>query len=129
MPIIFDLLGITLFENRNDHSYFLDINYLIFHNIIKKGETMQKEELIQIHTFLLQLRTQLENMTNNNNSKAFLSYDNLRIGPHKINRDKNDHKLAIFEVSKGIANLMLENNCSTFQRIYDYLEKMCIRFR
>lgn len=93
------------------------------------GREIQKEELIQLHTFLLQLRTQLENITNNNNSQAFSSYDKLKIGPHKINRDKNDHKLAIFELSKGIANLMLENNCSAFRRIYNNLEKMCFRFR
>ena len=93
------------------------------------GRKIQKEELIQLHTFLLQLRTQLENMVENNNSNAFVSYDNLKIGPHKINRDKNDHKLAIFELCKGIANLLQENNCYAFQKIYDYLEKMCIRFR
>ena len=93
------------------------------------GREIQKEELIQLHTFLLQLRTQLENMTENNNSQAFLSYDKLNIGPHKINRDKNEHKLAVFELCKGIASLLLENNCYVFQKIYDDLERMCIRFR
>jgi hypothetical protein len=93
------------------------------------GREIQKEELIQLHTFLLQLKTQLENIMENNNSQAFLSYDKLKIGPHKINRDKNEHKLGIFELCKGIANLLLENNCYAFQNIYDDLEKMCIRFR
>lgn len=93
------------------------------------GREIQKEELIQLHTFLLQLRTQLENMIENNNSNAFVTYEKLKIGPHKINRDKNEHKLAIFELSRGIANLMFENNCSVFQGIYDDLEKMCNRFR
>ena len=90
---------------------------------------MQKEELIQIHTFLLQLRTQLENMMENNNSQAFLSYDKLSIGPHKINRDKNEHKLGIFELCKGIAKLLQENNFSIFQNIYKNLEEICNRFR
>jgi len=93
------------------------------------GREIQKEELIQLHTFLLQLRTQLENMTENNNSQAFLSYEQLNIGPHKVNRDKREHKLAVFELSKGIAYLLLENNYYPFQGIYNDLEKMCIRFR
>ena len=93
------------------------------------GREIQKDELIQIHAFLLQLRTHLENLVENNNPKVFLSYEKLNIGPHKIHKSKKEHKLAIFELSKGFANLLLENNCSVFQRIYDDLEKMCIRFR
>ena len=65
----------------------------------------------------------------NNNPKIFLSYDKLNIVPYKIHKNKKEHKLAIFELSKGIANLLLENDYSTFQKIYDDLEKMCIRFR
>lgn len=90
---------------------------------------MQKEELIQIHTFMLQLRTQIENMTENNNSRAFISYDKLNIGPHKIHKSKDEHKLAVFELSKGIANLLQENNYPVFHRIYDDLEKTCNRYR
>ena len=93
------------------------------------GKEIQKDEIIQLHSFLLQLRTHIENLVENNNPKSFLSYEKLNIGPHKINRDKNEHKLAIFELSKGIANLLMVNNCSVFQKIYDDLEKMCNRFR
>ena len=93
------------------------------------GKEIQKDELIQIHAFLLQLRTCLENMTKNNNSHAFLSYDKLSIGPHKVHKSKKDHKLAVFELCKGITNLLQESNCSVFQRIYDDLEKICNRLR
>ena len=65
----------------------------------------------------------------NNNPQAFLSYEKLNIGPHKIHKDKNEHKLAIFELSKGIANLLQKNNCFVFQGIYDDLRKICKRFR
>jgi hypothetical protein len=65
----------------------------------------------------------------NNSPQAFLSYEKLNIGPHKIHKDKNEHKLAIFELSKGIANLLQENNFSVFQRTYDNLGKMCKRFK
>ena len=90
---------------------------------------MQKDELIQLHAFLLQLRTYLEYLVENNNPQAFLSYEKLNIGPHKIHKSKKEHKLAVFELSKGVTGLLQENNCSVFQKIYDDLEKMCNRFR
>jgi hypothetical protein len=82
-----------------------------------------------MHTFLLQLRTNLENLMKNNNPKAFLSYEKLNIGPHKIYKSKKEHKLAVFELCKGITNLLQESNCSVFQRIYDDLDKICNRLR
>jgi len=93
------------------------------------GRETQKDEIIQFHTFLLQIRTHLENMMENNNTQAFLSYEKLNIGPHKIHKSKKEHKLAVFELSKGITNLLQENNCSVFQRTYIGLERMCNRFR
>ena len=90
---------------------------------------IQKDEIIQFHTFLLQLRAHLENMVENNNTQAFLSYDKLNIVPHKVHKSKKEHKLAVFELSKGIAALLQENNCYVFQKIYGDLEKMCDRFR
>lgn len=93
------------------------------------GRETQKDEIIQFHTFLLQLRTYLENIVENNNPQAFLSYEKLNIGPHKIHKSKKEHKLAVFELSKGITGLLQESNCSGFQRIYDDLEKMCNRSR
>lgn len=96
---------------------------------MKKGREIQKDEIIQMHTFLLHLRTCIENMIGNNNLQAFISFEKLNIGPHKIHKSKKEHKLAVFELSRGIADLLLDHNCSDFQRIYDDLEKMCNRFR
>ena len=60
---------------------------------------------------------------------SILSYEKLNISSHKVHRSKKEHKLAVFELCKGITNLLQESNCSVFQRIYDDLEKMCYRFR
>ena len=90
---------------------------------------MQKDETVQLHIFLFQLRTHLENMMENNNSQAFLSYDKLDITPHQVHKSKKEHNLAIFELSKGIANLLQENDYSISQQIHDSLERMCNRFR
>ena len=67
-----------------------------------------------MHTFLLQLRTNLENLMKKNNTKAFLFYEKLNIGPHKIYKSKKEHKLAVFELSKGMLNLLQESNYSVF---------------
>jgi hypothetical protein len=65
----------------------------------------------------------------NNNSQAFLSYDKLDIIPHQIHKSKKEHNLAIFELSRGIANLLKENDYSISQQIHDSLEGRCVRFR
>ena len=90
---------------------------------------MQKDEIIQLHVFLLQMRAQLENMMENDNSQAFLFYDEMNILPQQVHKSKKEHNLAIFELSKGIANLLQENDYSISQQIHDNLERMCNRFR
>jgi len=79
--------------------------------------------------FLLQLRTRLANMMEKDNSQAFLPYDEMNILPQQVHRSKDEHKLAIFELGKGIAELLQENDCSAFQNIYGRLEGTCVRFR
>ena len=90
---------------------------------------MQKDELIQFHTFLFQLKTHLDDMVDNNSGLEFQSYDKLNVTPYQVYKSKREHNLAVFELSKGITTLLQENNCSVFQGIYDDLEKMCNRFR
>ena len=47
----------------------------------------------------------------------------------QVHKSKDEHELAIFELSKGIANLLQENDYSISQQILDSLERMCNRFR
>jgi len=79
--------------------------------------------------FLLQLRAQLVHMIEKDNSQVFLPYDEMSIFPQQVHRSKDEHELAIFELSKGIANLLQENDYSISQQIRDSLERMCNRFR
>ena len=90
---------------------------------------MRKDEIIQLHMFLLQLRTQLVDMVENDASQAFLSYDEMNIFPQQVHRTKDEHELAVFELSKEIVDLLQENNRSAFQNTYDGLEGICNRFR
>ena len=90
---------------------------------------MQKDDFIQLHLFLLQVRSYLENTTKNGNLNSFLSYDELDVGPHHVHKSKRKHQLAVWELSKGIAHMLKEENNSAFQKIYDRLDMMCNRFK
>lgn len=82
---------------------------------------MQKDELIQFHMFLLQLKNYLDNMVDNNDKLDFKSYYNLNIMPHDIYKSKRQHKLAVFTLISGITNILSHKN-------YYGLEELSIRF-
>lgn len=90
---------------------------------------MQKDELIQMHSFLLHLRFHMENMYDYHEETPFYSYDKLGISPIHINKSKNEHNLAVFELSKGIANLICKTNNTLDQRIFNNLENICNQLR
>ena len=60
---------------------------------------MQKDELIQLHTFLLQLKTHLEDMVKNDGSCAFQAYYKLDVTPYQVYKSKREHKLAVFKLT------------------------------
>jgi hypothetical protein len=78
---------------------------------------MQKDEIIQIHTFLLQLKIYLNDMVDNSVGGEFRSYDKLNVTPYQVYKSKRDHKLAVFMSSKGIASLLSNNNCPRLEKI------------
>ena len=88
------------------------------------GINIQKDELIQLHMFLVQLRSKLEDRINPK-SNHFLSYDLLNINPYQVFKSKREQELAVFEMSKGFAYLIKENNPSAFQDLCFQLEEIC----
>jgi len=89
---------------------------------------MQKDELIQLHTFLLQLKTHLEDMVENDGSRAFQAYYKLDVTPYQVYKSKREHKLAVFQLSKGIAELLADNDCPGLEKISFRLDSMSERF-
>ena len=89
---------------------------------------MQKDELIQIHTFLLQLRTHLEDMVEDNGSCSFQTYEKLNVSPFQVYKSKREHKLAVFKLCEGMANLLSDNDCSGLEKVAHRLENMSERF-
>jgi len=89
---------------------------------------MQKDELIQLHSFLLQLKIHLEGMVENNGGREFISYDKLNITPFQVYKSKREHKLAVFTLSKGIADLLSNNKYPGLEKVSNRLEQMSERF-
>jgi hypothetical protein len=61
---------------------------------------MRKEELIYIHSVMLQVKRHIETEDAN---ADFSGYDALHIQPAHVHRSKNDHKRAIFTLGEEIA--------------------------
>jgi len=89
---------------------------------------MQKDELIQLHTFLLQLKTHLSEFVGNNGLEAFQRYEKLDVTPYQVYKSKREHTLAVFTLSKGIADMLTQNQCSGLENISSRLDLMAERF-
>lgn|GEM_PF-374421 len=114
-----------LIENNKKPLYYLVIIYCLR---TRADIIMQKDELIQLHTFLLQLKTHLECMVKNNGGKEFIYYQKLNVTPYQVYKSKREHKLAVFALSKGIADLLSNNNHPGLEKISNRLDQMAIRF-
>lgn len=89
---------------------------------------MQKDELIQLHAFLLQLKTHIEDLVQNNGGVEFLPYNKLDVTPYQVYKSKREHKLAVFTLSKGIATLLSNNNFPGLEKVSGRLDTMAERF-
>ena len=89
---------------------------------------MQKDELIQLHTFLLQLKTHLEDLIDNNGIEQFEIYNTLNVTPYQVYKSKREHTLAVFTLSKGITDLLIKSNFTGLEKISNRLEMMAERF-
>jgi hypothetical protein len=87
---------------------------------------MQKDELIQLHTLLLQLRTCLER---ENDGHAFEEYERLAINPYHVYKSKREHKLAVFILGKGIARMLSHRGYPGFDKLSSRLDQMARRFK
>lgn len=64
--------------------------------------SLQKDELIQMHTLLCQIKNHLQS-TGVASGEAFAEYEDLGISPVHVHRSKGDHKRAIFLLGKELA--------------------------
>ncbi|NPE30626.1 UPF0058 family protein [Methanococcoides sp. SA1] len=74
---------------------------------------MQKDELIQLHTLLAQIKRHLESQSSDYD---FSEYRSLSISPVHIHRSKADHKHAIFVLGNHLASIISDDELSGIGR-------------
>ncbi len=72
------------------------------------GDFIHKEELIQLHTLMVQMKKFFEEK----GQGEFSQYQSLKISPIHVHRSKAEHKHAIFILGKEIASLMAHDEFS-----------------
>jgi hypothetical protein len=90
---------------------------------------LQKDHLIQLHAFLVQVRTYLEDIYEQNDSEVFNSYDTLNVHPHEVHKSKNMQQIAIFELMKNISQLLADKDPAHFKKISETLDYYCDCFQ
>ena len=86
---------------------------------------MYKDELIQIHQFLVYV---LKNLEDEYTVKDECNeYIGLNISPHHIHRTKAEHKYAIFVLSTAISEVIANNNDGTSTNISNGLFELVKR--
>lgn len=70
------------------------------------GRWMQKDELIQLHAFLLHIRNCIEEELQPINDHCFSDYEALKVQPQQLFKPKKDQQQAVFELCKGLSKLL-----------------------
>ena len=81
---------------------------------------MNKEELIQLHTFMVLVKDYLEQR----GKGEFSKYNSLHINPTHVHRNKYEHKNAIFVLGKEILSAISDDP----NIIVDYRDKIIDKY-
>lgn len=87
---------------------------------------MHKDELIQLHTLMAQMKSILEEKGFTN---AFSAYDSLAISPVHVHRSKAEHKLAIFVLGNTLASVMSKDDLSGFGKTSERMKELATRMQ
>jgi hypothetical protein len=89
---------------------------------------MHKDELIQMHTLLCQIKSHIETSTTTQADSWFAEYKTMGISPIHVHRSKAEHKKAIFvlgkEISSYLANGEYSGPARMSARLADMITKM-----
>jgi hypothetical protein len=66
---------------------------------------MHKDELIQLHTLLCQVKHHLERQSSNANGR-FIEYEKFGVSPQHIHKSKMQHKRAVFLLGRDLAETL-----------------------
>lgn len=85
---------------------------------------MHKDELIQLHTLMAQIKRHFEHMGIN---ESFDGYDSLSISPLHVHRSKAEHKHAIFVLGNDIAASLSQDDISGIGRTSERMHELALR--
>lgn len=77
---------------------------------------MHKDELLQLHSLLCQLKRYFEECGLPLRGE-FVEYDALAVSPQHIHKSKTDHKRAVFLLGKGLSQVAMQGNPDHQQRL------------
>ena len=84
---------------------------------------MHKDELIQLHTLMAQMKSYLEEKGFTN---EFSEYESLAISPVHVHRSKAE-RLAIFVLGSSLASVMSKDEFSNFNRTSERMKELATR--
>jgi hypothetical protein len=87
------------------------------------GGFIHKEELIQLHTLMVQMKKFFEDK----GKGEFSQYQSLQISPIHVHRSKAEHKHAIFVLGKEIASIMAHDEFSGAGRTSVRMQELACR--
>ena len=82
---------------------------------------MHKEELIQLHMLLVQIKKYFEE---NGMGNGFKKYHSLNISPVHIHRSKMEHKHAIFVLGTELAEIVSEDDGKISMRMQELADRV-----
>ena len=85
---------------------------------------MHKDELIQMHTLLCQIKNNIETTAGSQTETWFAEYKRMGISPIHVHRSKAEHKRAIFVLGKEISAYLANGEYSGPARMSARLNEM-----
>ncbi|MCS3923924.1 UPF0058 family protein [Methanosalsum natronophilum] len=82
---------------------------------------MHKDELIQLHTLMAQIKRYFESQ---GIEHEFEEYQSLSISPMHIHRSKAEHKHAIFVLGNHLASIITEDEPSNFNQTTSRMQEL-----
>ncbi len=79
---------------------------------------MHKDELLQLHSLLCQVKRYLEDANLPLNDE-FGEYESINVSPQHIHKSKTDHKKAVFLLGKGLSEVVMMDNPENRTRLRD----------
>ncbi|HWG89650.1 MAG TPA: UPF0058 family protein [Candidatus Thermoplasmatota archaeon] len=87
---------------------------------------MHKDELIQMHTLLCQIKNYVETQSVGQ-GELFPEYNKMKVSPIHVHRSKGEHKKAIFVLGKELAEVLSSGELSGPGRLHNRLGSMLQR--